>query len=246
MSLNQVRSFQMSWVRPAQLSSAESHAPATGTILFAALLSITMIAQIILALLGADPLAGDFGLRSEIWSWSNPTGYIRTVTYALLHINGPHFVGNAVLLLLVGSVVEWRLGVRVVGPLLLAGAVVGAFVHLLMFPTEARPLVGASGAISTLFGAAYIVAGGVGIRVRLPFRAYWFSLTLRRLVSLWLVLQVAGLLIVYLDPSRPAGIAYWTHLAGFSVGLIAGAILWKQRESLGLPVLGEAYSIAGD
>ena len=241
----QVRSIQMNWVRPAQLASAESTAPATGTMLFAVLLSVFMCAQIVSSVVGASPLSSELGLRSEIWSWSDPVGYGRTVTYALLHVDAQHFIGNVMVLLLVGSVVEWRLGIRVIGPLLLVGAVVAALTHILIFPSEARTLIGASGVVSTLFGAATIVAGDVGIRIRLP-RSYWLSLTLRRLIILWLLFQVAGLVMVYLDPSNPSSVAYWAHLAGFGVGLIAGVIVWKRRQTQTSPALSGASSHAGD
>ena len=243
---NQMRALQMNWVRPAELASPGSHAPAISTLAFTVLLSVVMGAQIIAAVLGADPLSNQFGLRSEIWSWTDPADYGRMVTYALLHVNAVHFVGNILLLLLVGSLAEWRLGVRVIGPLIIVGAIVAAMTHLLMFPAETRPLVGASGAISTLLGAATVVAGDVGIRIRLPFRSYWLSLTVRRLIVLWLLLQFAGMFMAIFSPSNPVSVAYWVHLAGYGVGLVAGAHIWKQRQARDMPALGEAYSIVGD
>ncbi len=195
----------------------------------ALVLSLTAI-MIALSLAGVarfQTMIDVFALRSSSWSWQDPLSYGRLFSHVLLHRSADHFFWNVMLLLLVGSVVEWRLGFKAILGLFVAGAAVGALTHILIFPTESRALIGASGAISALLGAAVIVAGDMGLRVRPPRTQRWFALTVRRLLLFWLVFQLVGLLRLFLPGASDVSVAYWAHIAGFAVGIVG--VLALQR-----------------
>jgi membrane associated rhomboid family serine protease len=191
-----------------------------------------------------------FGLRASAWSWQDPASYGRMVTYAFLHGSGMHFLGNAVVLLLAGTVVETRIGFRASGFFLLVGTIVAAAAHLAFFPGETRMLIGASGGVATIMGAAFIVAGESGFTLRVPPLQQALLLTLRRVLLFWLALQVIGLILA-LQPGQPApGVAYWGHLAGFAAGAIgAGAyrrFASRSRQAATEPLLGATFGSAGN
>jgi membrane associated rhomboid family serine protease len=91
------------------------------------------------------------------------------------------------------------------------------------------PLVGASGAIAGVVGAyvlllprAKIVVLLLGI-VPIRLRAIW-------VVSIWLALQVLGILV----PQMHGGISYWGHVAGF----VAGCLVLLVLRRADVPLLG--------
>jgi membrane associated rhomboid family serine protease len=155
------------------------------------------------------------------------------------------------MLLLVGSVVEMRLGWRTVCGFLIMGSIAAAAAHLLIFPAEARPLIGASGAVSTLLGVAFIIAGQSGFTVHMPFTRLRLLLTLRRVLVVWLGLQILSAALMFLPGQPAAGVAYWAHLASFAAGA-AGALVYRRigpaarTGAMQVPPLIDSYAGAGD
>lgn len=211
-----------SWVRPMQPLYRGPIPAAIGTFALVALLVAAMCVEIIVGTAQLGAMFQDFGLRSATWAWSDPADYGRMLTYALLHNDGQHFFWNVLLLLLVGIVVEGRIGSRAIGLLFLAAAMVAGLSHLLVFPAETRPLVGASGIVSALFGTVIVLAGNIGLSIRIPGTSYWLGLTLRRVICFWVITQILGLSLIFVMPDAPLHVAYWTHLAGFGVGITGG------------------------
>lgn len=238
------------WVRPAQPTTTRPASFAVGTFSTVGLLIAIMGAAILLGTSQARLMIDEFALRSAVWSWMDLTSYSRMVTYALMHGSASHFFWNVLLLLLVGSLVEWRIGFRAFAMFFVGGTVVAASSHLLMFPAESRNLIGASGSIATLFGVAAVIAGGVGLCVRLPGSSLWISLTLRRLLAVWVGIQVIGFSMLYFTPGTTAHVAYWAHLAGFTAGVVGGLIYQRfgggNTEAEPMAELAPSFASAGD
>ncbi|CAN5772641.1 hypothetical protein BH23CHL2_BH23CHL2_27880 [soil metagenome] len=153
-------------MRPEQLAAPGRSAPTFGTWTLTALLIAIMVVEVTAGAARVRMIVESFSLRSAIWSWTDLSSYSRIFSYSLLHSDARHFFWNAILLLLVGTLIEWRLGLRAVGALFIVGVAIAALSHLLMFPDEARPFIGSSGIVSTLF-----VTPGTTISV-----AYWAHL----------------------------------------------------------------------
>jgi membrane associated rhomboid family serine protease len=141
------------------------------------------------------------------------------VTYQFLHANLVHLGVNMLALLAFGSGVEQRIGGgRMLAFYLICG-IASAAVHLAAYPASLEPVVGASGAISGLFGGVlrFQFAAAPGGR-----RALW------PIVILWIVVNFA-LGQAGMPGTEGASIAWVAHLGGFVMGLLLFDLAAKSR-----------------
>ena len=94
-------------------------------------------------LLPGAVLPGGFG--AEIWTF---------VTYSLLHANWTHFIVNAIWFLAFGTAVARRFGTARFLAFFAVTAAAGAIAHLLAYPGQNAPVIGASASISGTMAAA--------------------------------------------------------------------------------------------
>jgi membrane associated rhomboid family serine protease len=132
------------------------------------------------------------------------------VTYQFLHANLIHLGVNMLALLAFGSGVERRIGGWRMLVFFLVCGVVSAFAHLAAYPSSPEAIVGASGAISGLFGGVLRLQFGAAPGGR---RGLW------AIIILWIAVNfVVG------QTSMPgtdgAPIAWVAHLGGFVAGLL--------------------------
>jgi membrane associated rhomboid family serine protease len=84
------------------------------------------------------------------------------------------------------------------------------------------PIIGNSGAVSFLLGGYVLLFPRAKIRLiplfRWPFLRAWVF------AALWLALQLFDALSL---GEFGSGVAYWTHFAGFAIGLVAAAC-WRE------------------
>jgi membrane associated rhomboid family serine protease len=92
----------------------------------------------------------------------------------------------------------------------------------LINPASAVPIIGNSGAVSFLLGGYILIFPKAKIRLlpflRWPYLRAWFF------AAVWLLLQIVDAVSV---GESGSGIAYWTHLSGFAIGLVAAAC-WRE------------------
>lgn len=150
------------------------------------------------------------------------------VSAAFLHGGIAHVALNMLMLLLIGKMVERVLG----GPLYLVLYLLGAYGAALAewgaSPLSVTPVIGASGAISAIIGA-YVVLfpnkqpknwGPIPASVARPIH----------LLAAWAALNLA---IGFVAPDLGLGIAIWSHIGGFCVGLVLARplLLWRYRKA---------------
>jgi rhomboid protease GluP len=168
-------------------------------------------------ILAAGAFQTEAVLHGEVW---------RMGTAMFLHGGIDHLLGNCMALYVLGVAAEhafgWRRGLAVY----LATGVAGS---LLCIPFEARPCVGASGAI---FGFLGLMAATF-----LRHRAS-FTLRDRRVGPVLAVWAGWAFLTGFMDPN----IANWAHVGGFVAGVAAGGLL---RPSLPGPPAAAAAPVAG-
>lgn len=243
------RADRREFVRPVRATAYRYGGAAYGTWLLVVAMMLMMLGALAVGWSNYQALVDDLGLRAAGWSWDNPPAYGQLLSYAFLHGSPEHFFWNTLLLLLVGCVIEWRMGLRALALLFIVGTVGSGLTHLLIFPLESRALIGASGGLSALFGAACVGAGDLGLRVRLPATQRWFAITLRWLMLLWIGLQFISLVDVLASGSA-AGVAYWGHVSGFVIGAtLALALRLFDAARRGLAPRGDLahdYASAGD
>lgn len=154
----------------------------------------------------------------------------RWFTHVFIHAGLLHLLGNLVYLYIFGSCVEDILGRGwYVGFFLVAGAVAALGYALTNAEgwESARPMVGASGAISACMGAFAVLLR----RVRVEFRFIYylivtggsreFYLPAWLIISIWFLLDLLMMLAAMADPQ--VSVAFGAHVAGFVFGAVVGA-----------------------
>lgn len=221
-----------------------SHAPVesrpwTTYVLLAAVIAIMFVEIGILRLgmdLGAFMYA--FGLVPADFSLADPATYFPLITFNFLHASARHFAINAIVLLLAGAAVEKKLGWRTTLFIWMTGGVASGILHLVIFPDSTRTLVGASGGVAALIGAALVLGWRWALPVKLwRGRRTLFHVPLPLVVFVWVGFQMYGTAQLFTGPASNLSVATWIHLGGFLVGAaVAGTLgLLHQRGSVTLP-----------
>lgn len=135
-----------------------------------------------------------------------------------IHTSWVHLLGNMVYMWVFGMPLERRLGsFGMVLVFVLGGALSNLFV-VLRLPDLSSPIVGASGAVSAVVGAYLGLFPYRHIGMLLPLGLY---LQFARVPALLVIGSWFTLQLVYTVLGPITGIvAWWTHMAGFALGLI--------------------------
>jgi membrane associated rhomboid family serine protease len=147
------------------------------------------------------------------------------VTNIFLHGGLSHLFGNMLFLFIFGDNIEDRLGhLRYIFFYLICG--VGAsFIWILTNVDGLIPAVGASGAISGVLGAYFVLYPYARIRALMGFGYFIRVVRVRAwvMIGLWFIYQLFLSFMPY-----NTGIAYWAHIGGFVIGWIFSRF-FKQR-----------------
>ncbi|HEX2257052.1 MAG TPA: rhomboid family intramembrane serine protease [Afifellaceae bacterium] len=144
------------------------------------------------------------------------------VTYAFLHANLLHLGGNMLFLWVFGDNVEDAVGHGRYLAFYLLSAISGGWVHTLVNPDSAVPLIGASGAVAGIVAAYFLLHPRVKLWVlvlgRIPVKlsAGW-------VLGAWAGFQVVN---VFLAVPGEDNIAWWAHIGGLVSG---GALILVMR-----------------
>lgn len=127
----------------------------------------------------------------------------------------------------VGRPVEQVLGEKYFSILYGFSAIIAGLIQVLSDPFSSIPIIGASGAISGVFGAYAVMfsrshvqstkVGGIIISGKF-LRLIWFF-------STWACVQL--MVGIVLKQKIGGGIAIWAHIGGFTTGLILSELLLK-------------------
>jgi membrane associated rhomboid family serine protease len=143
---------------------------------------------------------------------------ITLVSALFIHASWLHLLGNMVYLWVFGVPLERRLGsLAMVGVFVFGGALANLFA-VMRLPELASPIIGASGAVSAVVGAYLGLFPSRRIGMLLPLGLY---LQFARVPSVLVIGSWFTLQLVYTVLGPITGIvAWWTHMAGFVLGLI--------------------------
>ncbi len=156
------------------------------------------------------------------------------LTTMFMHGGWMHLIGNMWFLWIFGNNVEDRLGHVLYLCFYLVGGLLATACHWAYDPSSTMPVVGASGAVSTILGA-YAVTWPKARVTTLIFLGFFIT-TVEIPAILWLGIWLGGQL---LDASfnRDLGVAVWAHIGGFAAGALLMPIL-----SFGAPPPGSTWS----
>lgn len=152
------------------------------------------------------------------------------LTSLFIHGGWFHLGMNAVFLLLVGRFVEWVLGPARLIALFVIGGVAAGFAQTLADPSSVDPVIGASGAISAIFGCYAVLFGRRKVATR---RLLGISIPGELLTSLWFLAAWVGLQVLTgaILNGPGGGIAIWAHIGGFAAGLAAAHFMTRRPRS---------------
>lgn len=150
------------------------------------------------------------------------------LTSMFLHADLIHLGGNMLFLYIFGDNVEDAFGhARYLVFYILAGIVAG-IAHILFVLTSSEglgiPTIGASGAISGVMGAYFVLYPRAKILALVVL--FWVTIVAIPAVvflGLWFAFQF-----LYGTLAVGGGVAYWAHIGGFVAGLLFG-VAWKGR-----------------
>ena len=167
-------------------------------------------------------LSGYIQLAGALPAWITP------LTSALLHGSWVHLIINMVMLAIAGSQVERVVGGSGLVMAYVLGAVVAAMAQFAWDPSSPIPMVGASGAISALFGLYAIYFGqpkqvSHNQKVNRWVHVAW-------LLAAWIVLQWMSAI---LAGGEGVMLATPAHIGGFIAGLALHKplLLWRYRKA---------------
>jgi membrane associated rhomboid family serine protease len=149
-------------------------------------------------------------------SWWNMSA-LSVATSLFIHASWLHLLGNLGYLWVFGIKVEQRLGSIGITLIFLLGGALANVIVALRVPQLNTPIIGASGAVSAVVGAYLGLFPGRRIGLFLPLGLYlqFARVPALLVIGSWFTLQ---LLYTVFGPINGA-VAWWTHLAGFALGL---------------------------
>jgi membrane associated rhomboid family serine protease len=151
-----------------------------------------------------------------------PASYATLVTSMFLHGGWLHVIGNLWTLAIFGDNVEDRMGgLRFLFFYLLCGIVAG-LVHVYFNPASPVPTIGASGAISGVMGAYFVLYPRARIITLVPLIFYPLFVELPAFVFLgvWFTAQILSGAGSLAEPEEAGGIAFLAHVGGFVAGVL--------------------------
>ncbi len=148
------------------------------------------------------------------------------LTHMFLHGGWSHLISNMWFLSVFGDNVEDAIGHIRFALFYLSGGVAAALIHLAFNFASQVPMIGASGAISAVMGAYYILFPYSRIISFVPlfFLPFLVAIPAGFYLFVWFLLQILNGLF---DNVLRSGIAYWAHAGGFAFGVLIG--FWKRR-----------------
>lgn len=157
--------------------------------------------------------------------------FMPLVTYAFLHDDLAHLIVNSTAFLIFGTAVARRVGTARFLGLSLTATLGAAIVHLIFHWGVPVPVVGASGAVSGLMGAAFrfILIDPKATPVWPPQRLPLFSRPVLLCSAVWVVLNVVLGVTGFAPEGFGRMVAWEAHLGGYFAGLLAIPLFDRRR-----------------
>ena len=173
--------------------------------------------QAMVELAGAAPSATAEMLSQPVSTWFE-AGITSIFSSLFVHSSWLHLAGNLAYLWVFGMPVERSKGALFFALLFLLGGSLAHIIVALQLPQLETPIIGASGAVSAIVGAylGLFPARRIGLYLPLGLYLQFARVPALLVIGSWFTLQLVYTLI---GPITGA-VAWWTHLAGFVLGLI--------------------------
>ncbi len=150
------------------------------------------------------------------------------ITCVFLHGGWLHFLGNMWFLHIFGDNVEDRFGHTGYVLFYLACGAAASLTHYASAPNSPVPTIGASGAIAGVMGAYFVSYPHSKVVTLLPLFVFWQIIVLPAplFLGIWFAIQFfQGTMSA--TAAEATGVAWWAHIGGFAVGVVAAWVLGK-------------------
>lgn len=164
-------------------------------------------------------------------------------TSMFLHGGWLHLISNLLALYIFGDNVEDRVGHRRYLTFYLLCGLIAALTHVALNSRSSVPTIGASGAISGVLGAYFILYPRARVITLIPlFILPWFvEIPAVVYLGFWFLSQLFnGALSVVSNAQPIGGVAFWAHIGGFLAGVLL-IRLFEQRRYIRRPYVDEYW-----
>ena len=193
--------------------------------------------------LGAEPYARWQASRADvdrIWQQHFTERYIfvpamvagradSVITHMFMHGGLGHLLGNMLMLILIGLLVEPAVGAWRTAAIYLAGGLGAVALHYVFAAGSWTGALGASGAIAAMMGACAVLYGLRKVRFFYHLLFYFNFIVLPAIVVL--PLWIANELLQWLHLRHVSNVAYFMHVGGLITGA-AFALLFRKKAAL--------------
>jgi len=149
--------------------------------------------------------------------------WLRLFTALFIHAGWLHLSGNLLFLMIFGLPAERALGSWRFLFLFLVGGALANLMEAFILASANTPIVGSSGAVSAIIGAYLGLFPRARLGLVLPLGMFleFVRIPAPLLIGFWALLQVA---FTFVGPAFGAAVAWWTHIAGFAIGILFALI----------------------
>lgn len=160
--------------------------------------------------------------------------WLTIFTAMFLHGGWMHLIGNMVFLIIFGNNIEEALGRAKYLLFYLISGVAAAATQIIASPTEATPMLGASGAVAGVLGAYFVLypKARVNTLVFLGFFITTIRVPAYLLLGFWIISQFFSQWTQSMKtmPGEPSGgVAYFAHIGGFIAGMLLIRLMGGKR-----------------
>ncbi len=174
-----------------------------------------------------------YALTPQKVNFADFSSLIPFVTAMFLHGSILHIISNMWFLWIFGDDVEDYFGkIRFLLFFLVAG-IIGNLTQFFLMTDSPIPMLGASGAVSGVLGAYYILFPHSRIKTLL---IIFFFITIVEIPAVlylfyWFFIQlISGAFSLQMGMGEEGGIAFWAHIAGFVVGVLYARAMKDKKE----------------
>jgi membrane associated rhomboid family serine protease len=165
---------------------------------------------------------------SLLAGWDDEGQWLTLFTHMFLHGGVAHVLGNCWFLWVFGRSVEDRLGSFLFLMFYLVCGLGAAALQIVVEPSASVPMLGASGAISGVLGAYFVLLPTAWIVTLVPWIVPVMPVPAFVFLILWFALQTVNGFGALMDGSAAGGgVAWWAHAGGFVTGVCL--TLWAKN-----------------
>lgn len=160
-----------------------------------------------------------FALIPSSISFSNPQTLLPFVTSIFLHAGFFHIFINMWFLWIFGDNIEANIGKIKFIILFFLSGIAGNLMQYMLNPASSIPIIGASGAVSGILGAYYVIFPKVRIKTAMLLLFSFVVVNVPAVIYVfyWFVVQLfSGF--ASIATFQNGGVAFWAHIGGFLFG----------------------------